>query len=202
MMKKRVLMPLLVASMMVASVVSLNSCKKDQEQQEKASLENVRTSFNDVNAPFVETVYRTDKEGTYKVCPYCGDTLRPNVYQHWHAFGTPPADFDYSLFYGPNVPHPELEPFGVADCLNGLDDACPYSGIAAHDPWMIQFYMEHFGVDSLVADAMTLDRFHGHNISYVIGSNPEQGGSGYHNDWHVGGGVPFWPVFGSGTGPH
>ena len=143
----------------------------------------------------VETINLADKAGAYAVCPYCGDTLRPNTYWHWHAFGPKPDNVPDSLFK-------PGEPFGVADCLAEQAYFCPYSGVAIHDPDLIQFYMDSLGVSYQVADWMTWDRFHGHNISYVIGSNSVQGAGGYHNDFHVGGGVPFWPQFGSGTGPH
>ena len=197
-MKKKVLMPLLVAGMMVASVVSLDSCKKEKEEVKPE--ETPQAYFESIGAPFVETVYRAEGEKyeLYKVCPYYGDTLLPDVLQHWHAFGTPPDDYDWSLLQ--QTPHPEDEPRGVADCLEGAEQFCHYSGVAIHDPDLIQFFMNKYGVSETVADWMTWPRFHGHNISYVIGST-EGNASGYHNDMHVGGGVPFWPVFGSGTGP-
>ena len=203
MMKKKVLIPLLVAGMMVASVVALDSCKKSQDQQdqaEKARYEAVKAGFDRAGAPMVESVYETGKYELYKICPYCHDTLRPNVYFHWHAFGTPPDDYDWSLLN--ETPHPEMEPMGQMDCLTNGENFCPYSGVAAHDPDLIQFYMDSLGVSETVADWMTLARFHGHNISYVIGSTNVNGASGYHNDFHVGGGVPFWPQFGSGSGPN
>lgn len=192
-MKKKVLMPLLVASMMVASVVSLDSCKKEKEEVQPE--QTPKEYFESIGAPFVEEVmYRDNEYELYKVCPYCHDTLFPDVLQHWHAFGTPPEGYDWSLLN--TSPHPEDEPRGVADCLEGAENFCHYSGVAVHNEQLIQFFMNKYGISHQMADWMTLPRFHGHNISYVIGST-EGNASGYHNDMHVGGGVPFWPVFGS-----
>lgn len=201
-MKKRVLMPLLVAGLMVASVMCLDSCKKNQGQQEESSKTNyeaVKAGFERVGAPMVDLVIEAEKVGAYAICPYCLDTLRPNTYQHWHAFGTPPDDYDWSLLDA--TPHPEDEPRGVLDCLAEQSYFCPYSGIAEGDSALMQFYMDTLHVTQEQAYYMTLPRFHGHNISYVLGSNSGNGVNGYHNDFHVGGGVPFWPHFGDPTNP-
>lgn len=198
MMKKSLLLPLLVASLMLASVVALESCKKEQKQQDqsaKANYESVKAGFQQLGVPMVESVHELEKGALYAVCPYCGDTLRPNVYYHWHAFGTVPDNWPDTIEFKPG------EPFGQQDCLAEQSYFCPYSGIAAHDPDLIQFYMDTLHVSYTQADWMTLPRFHGHNVSYVIGGTNVNGGSGYHNDFHVGGGVPFWPQFGDPNNP-
>ena len=173
MMKKKVLIPLLVAGMMVASVVSLDSCKKNQEPSAKAYFENG-------DAPFVEEVISRD-DGAELDCPYCSVPLLPGDV-HWHAFGDPlPGMTGFN----------EGEPFGVADCSNTIGmRACLYSGLLEGNQAVIDYLMDELGVTYNVAYAMTLPRFHGHLIRYNL-FGPDGGAD---NHWHVGGALPWWPL--------
>ena len=188
MMKKRVLMPLLVAGMMVASVVSLDSCKK----QDSASKE----VFTDTETPVTEN--EIFGERTANECPYCHVELHHGD-EHWHYFGTPMEGFDTSQMM--EIDHLEDGSYrfwGVAECMDGLSDqACAYSGTSHNDPAaiaeVINAYQIEFGITLSYdeANALLEPRFHAHRIYYraII-----QGGMA--NAWHVGGGVPGWP------GPH
>lgn len=170
-MKKRVLMPLMMAGMMVASLVALDSCKKTEPQQALPSV------FENGEAPMVEIVVPGDRDMEY-ICPYCNASLPPNTTDHWHAFGTP----------GPGYSGPT--PYAVDYCTSALSgSACYYSGIYEHDENAIAIMMTTYHIDREAAIARLKPRFHGHNLSYLITPpNP-----GQHNTWHVGGGVPFWP---------
>ena len=171
-MKKRVLMPLMVASMMVASLVALDSCKKSEPQQSLPSI------FETGEAPMVDTVIYGNRDLEY-ICPYCNASIPPNTTEHWHAFGTPCSGYS-----GPT-------PYAVDYCTSALSgSACPYSGIYEHDENAIAFMMSTFHIDREAAIARLKPRFHGHNLSYILSSGPN---GGQHNAWHVGGGVPFWP---------
>ena len=171
MMKKRVLMPLLVAGVMMASVVSLNSCQKEQKQS-------IKTYFENEEAPVVETVIRDDRAQAN--CPYCTVPLHPGDV-HWHAFGEPPADCTYEFLPG--------DPQGVSACSEVIGtEACPYSGLLEGDTETIEYLMAH-GYTYYQACAKLEPRFHGHMIVYDVLVN-----GGHLNTWHVGGGVPFWNI--------
>ena len=79
-MKKRLLMPLIVAGMMVASVVMLDACKKSDDAN-KIDMETIT---------MVETpVYRAESDPGIR-CPYCHVYVLENDTTHWHTFGTRP----------------------------------------------------------------------------------------------------------------
>lgn len=206
MMKKRVLMPLLVAGMMVASVMGLDSCKKEQQETSKAV-------FTDTETPVIEHEIIVEREGAAYQCPYCGVELTHGV-EHWHYFGTPssmrppygddPEGFNVGAMMADDQPghEPNYWPsphfWGIAECLDGLSDrACPYSGVLHDDSASIQqvqdAYLHEF--DTVIswdaANALLEERFHAHHIVYRVIVN-----GGMANTWHVGGGVPGWP------GPH
>ena len=200
MMKKRVLMPLLVAGMMVASVVSLDSCKKEQQQTSNAV-------FTDTKTPVIVNEIRDTDPGASYICPYC-DSVLTHGREHWHYFGTPssfkppygddPEGFDVSEMMAQDRPGGVPHFWGVAECLDGLSDrACPYSGVLDSIPAAVQqvqdAYLQEFGIvlswDS--ANALLQPRFHAHRVYYRVIIN-----GGQANTWHVGGGVPGWP------GPH
>ena len=102
-MKKRVLMPLLVAGMMVASVVSLDSCKK-QDQASKAV-------FTDTETPVTEN--EIFGERTTNECPYCHVELHHGD-EHWHYFGTPMEGFDINAMMESDRPGGVPHFWGVA----------------------------------------------------------------------------------------
>ena len=110
MMKKNLFKLLLVGGLVVSSVISLNSCKKNNEANEDLS-----------SLPVVETTLDVDRDyGFY--CPYCGEmVVVPNVQNpedyHWHLFGVRPG-------------HP-VE-FEVTDCERAYNlpegyHICPYA---------------------------------------------------------------------------
>lgn len=174
-MKKRLLMPFLVAGLMVASVAALDSCDKKQE----AAIDPIFTSGE---APLVDIVYSGDRAGV--TCPYCGGHVGPGVSDHWHAFGTPPEG---SIYTGPT-------PWPVDWCSQAgalVDEfTCPYSGNLHDDEDMIAYFMSHFGIDREAAQERLLPRFHAHRIQVEY----DGGNGGSANHWHVGGDVPFWPI--------
>ena len=175
-MKKRLLMPLLVAGLMLASVVCLDSCKKNNEvpkQNWKAVLENAE------NDPLIDEEV-SGKNAEY-VCPYCHVELHHGDV-HYHYFGEVPEGFDVSYL-------PAGEPFGVNECIYGLSaNSCPYSGALEGDEGTIQAIMAELGVSHQVAEWMLLPRFHAHRVTYRVVVD-----GGMTNKWHVGGGVPGWP---------
>ena len=187
MMKKRVLLPLLVAGMMVASVVSLDSCKK-QDQTSKAV-------FTDTETPVIDNEISSERIN-YE-CPYCHEQLHHGD-EHWHYFGTPMEGFDTDAMMESDRPGGVPHFWGVAECIDGLSSqACPYSGTSHNVPEdiqeMIDAYLAEFGITLTYdeANALLEPRFHAHRIYYrAIVSGAEA------NAWHVGGGVPGWP------GPH
>ncbi len=195
MMKKKVLMPLIVAGMMVASVVSLDSCKKEQNQTPKAV-------FTDTESPVIENEISGER-ATYE-CPYCGVELTHGQ-EHWHYFGTPSSmkppygddehGFDVEEMMTEDRPGGYPHFWGVTDCVNGLSaETCPYSGVLYNDPASIQevidAYSHEFGITLSYDEANELlaPRFHAHHIVYRVIIN-----GGMANTWHVGGGVPGWP---------
>lgn len=180
MMKKRVLMPLIVAGMMVASVVSLDSCTKKEEQPTK-------DFFEKLDVPYLteEAVYRED--GAVLDCPYCDVDILPGGF-HWHAFGDAPEGFNTHYF----LPG---DPQGVGDCASTIgSNACPYSGRLEGNAIAIQYYIDH-GVPAELAPYCVLPRFHAHLVTYELMYDPATGDGGEENHWHVGGGVPFWPGY-------
>lgn len=184
MMKKKVLLPLLVAGMMVASVVSLDSCKK-QDQASKAV-------FTDTETPVTENVISSERSN-YE-CPYCHVELHHGD-EHWHYFGTPMEGFDINAMMESDRPDGIPHFWGVAECIDGLsDEACAYSGVSHNNPEaiaeVINAYQIEFGITLSYdeANALLEPRFHAHRIYYRAIIN-----GGMANAWHVGGGVPGWP---------
>lgn len=193
MMKKRILMPLLVAGMMVASVVSLDSCKKEQQTSKEV--------FTDTETPVTVDEIR---DGANYECPYCGGALTHGV-EHWHYFGEPASmkppygtdenGFDVSAMMEVDRPGGVPHFWGVAECLDGLsDDACAYSGVLHDNANAIQQVQEAYQIEFGItlsydeANALLVPRFHAHRIYYRAIIN-----GGMANAWHVGGGVPGWP---------
>ena len=196
-MKKRVLMPLIVAGMMVASVVSLDSCKKEQDQTPKAV-------FTDTETPVIEHEITVEREGATYECPYCGVSLTHGN-EHWHYFGMPSSmkppygDDENGFDVGEMMAEDRIGGFphfwGTSDCLDGLSDlTCPYSGVLYTNEDAIQqvmdAYLTEFGITLSHDEAKELlaPRFHAHHIVYRVIIN-----GGMANSWHVGGGVPGWP---------
>ncbi len=196
-MKKRVLMPLIVAGMMVASVVSLDSCKKEQDQTPKAV-------FTDTETPVIEHEITVEREGATYECPYCGVSLTHGN-EHWHYFGTPtsmkppygddPNGFDVGEMMDDDKPGGVPHFWGYTDCLGGLSaETCPYSGVLYDNENAIQqvmdAYLTEFGITLSHDEAKELlaPRFHAHHIVYRVIINGAMA-----NSWHVGGGVPGWP---------
>ena len=181
-MKKRVLMPLMMAGMMLASLVALDSCKKSEPQQQ------AKISVEEGDAIIVR-----DREGEL-VCPYCNDVISHNEV-HWHYFGTPKPGFDINEMMEGDRPGGNPHFWEVDDCLDGLSDgACLYSGVFHDDPTAIQqvidIYQDEYSqvLTPEEANTLLLPRFHAHRITY----RAFIGGSTTHS-WHVGGGVPGWP---------
>lgn len=195
--KKRVLMPLIVAGMMVASVVSLDSCKKEEGQTSKAV-------FTDTETPVIEHEITDEREGATYECPYCGVSLTHGN-EHWHYFGTPssmkppygddPQGFDVGEMMEEDRPGGIPHFWGYTDCLDGLSaETCPYSGVLYDNEDAIQqvmdAYLSEYGITLSHDEANDLlaPRFHAHHIVYRVIIN-----GGMANTWHVGGGVPGWP---------
>ncbi|MBO7616398.1 MAG: hypothetical protein J6T22_04240 [Bacteroidales bacterium] len=103
MMKKRLLLSVLVASLFITSALSLNSCKK-----------------NDSNAdstPSVVTYVTMDRDDYYFLCPYCEQPVYPigESDDHWHWFG-----------FGSESP--DHYNFDTDDCLSAyVGPFCPYA---------------------------------------------------------------------------
>ena len=175
MMKKKVLMPLLMAGMMVASVMSLDSCNKKEEEP------TVKNYFESGEGFFVDEVVRGDRD-FFADCPYCEVDLAPGDV-HWHAFGEAPAGTTDWYTFLPGDPQP------VYACSGNMGaNACPYSGLLEGDAGAIQYYLD-LGYSYFQACAKLEPRFHGHRVRYALESGGNDGGS---NVFHVGGGVPFW----------
>lgn len=164
-MKKRLLMPILMASVMMASVFCLESCNKKSENTEPKTFYRY---IEDEEMPIVEE-YQIGREIDYthwRTCPYCSTPENPvliyaNDTTHWHTFG-----YDYK--------HNVAGQFEVDECMlaYGPDDmACPYSGVAY----------------DLTHDEGDRPRFHGHRV-FCIRNMPGYDG-GMYNKWHVGGGI-------------
>lgn len=176
-------MPLFVAGVMVASVLSLGSCKKNQQQT-------AESVCNSMDAPIDEVYVEGERDGSYD-CPYCGMHCPPGTEDHWHAFGVdllPPG-----VYTGPTPTYPVWY-----CCEEGLSEyTCPYSGKLYDDPEMIQYIIDYYAEPEHGGLTLTWEeakdrlrpRFHAHKIKYVLFG--ENGGQA--NSWHVGGGVPFWP---------
>lgn len=164
----------MLAGMMLASVLVLDSCKKTQSQQSLPSI------FENGEAPVVDTIIYGDRDTDY-TCPYCGENIPVGTLNHWHAFGEAPETYT-----GP-------APVGTYDdCMvayAGSNKVCPYSGRLYNDESMIAYIMEFYGIDHDAAQDRLRPRFHAHNLTYILFG--EDGGT--NNHWHVGGGVPGWP---------
>lgn len=182
-MKKRVLMPLMMAGMMLASLVAFDSCKKSEPQQQ------AKISVEEGDAIIV-----SDREvGSYE-CPYCHELIYNNGV-HWHYFGTPKEGFDINEMMEEDRPGGIPHFWAVDDCLSGLSAAaCRYSGVLHDEPQAIQLVIDHYQNEYGIvltpeeANSLLLPRFHAHRITYSFIHD-----GGMVNKWHVGGGVPGWP---------
>ena len=163
-MKKKGLLMMLVAGLVITSAIGLSSCKKNQTE-----------SSADAVPTVVTTVF--DRDGSYRECPYCFAHLPAGTTNHYHNFGVDALGNvgEYAVDYCQNTPnHP-------AEC------DCVYSGGLLGDPTTIAAYMAaHPEWSYEDAYNMTLPRFHRHVIEFFLPSN-------FHNDAHVGGGVYYWP---------
>ena len=202
MMKKKVFMPLLVASMMMGIVV-IHSCTKNQDTSIKnISLKALYESMDeDVPKVVDEVTVDRDDVGSYE-CPYC-HVLLYHGDSHWHYFGTPasmrppygddPEGFNVNEMMESDRPGGVPHFWGVSDCLDGLSEgSCPYSGALEGSQTMIQLIINDPEIpiyDSLRASWMLLPRFHAHKVKYRAIVN-----GGQNNTWHTGGGVPGWPT--------
>ena len=125
MMKKKLLLCSLVASLMITSVLVFNSCDKDKE--------------NDEMVPTVDNVIVIDRDEDlplYYICPYCGDTLPPIV--------APYTDYNPShihWFLGPND--------SLQDCtLPNNTNFCRYLQEGRRHRHRIRYFREsHDGYD-------------------------------------------------------
>jgi hypothetical protein len=170
MMKRRLLMPLIVAGMMVASVVMLEACKKDEVSKVEIKPQTQETIV------LTEPVGRADAR-QFTFCPYCFDTVWENVLTHWHTFGVKGDTIgDYPAF---NACAPGI---GTYNPNTGQYIGCKYSG-----DWYNMGPQYHN--DTFVA------RYHGHRIVLITDTEGTGEDEGYANSWHVGGGVPgWWPL--------
>ena len=200
MMKKRVLMPLLVASMLMGFAV-IHSCTKNQDKNLKNISFKALYESLDEDCPYMRNEMNGDRDATIP-CPYC-HVLVHSGDSHWHYFGEPlsmkppygddPEGFDPSEMMDIDLPggHPHF--YAVDACIDGLfnGSACPYSGVLMGDQDMIQAIIDDPEIpinDSLRASWMLLPRFHAHKLKYKAVVN-----GGMNNTWHTGGGVPGWP---------
>ena len=174
MMKKKVLMPLLVASMMVASAVMLDACKKSDET--KLEIKPLTKADITLTKP-AGSVVRENDTLEYTFCPYCFDTVWANVLTHWHTFGVKGDTIgDYPAF------NACASGIGTYNPNTGQYMGCKYSG-----DWYNMG--PQFHNDKYVA------RYHGHRILLITDPDATGEEEGYANAWHVGGGVPgWWPV--------
>ena len=206
MMKKRVLMPLLVASMLMGFAV-IHSCTKNQDKNLKNISFKALYESLDEDCPYMRNEMSGDRDASIP-CPYCSVLIHSGD-SHWHYFGEPasmkpPYGDDEEKGFDPSEmmpvdlpigedgqPHPHF--YAVDACLDGLfnGSACPYSGVLKDDPETIQSIIDDPDIpinDPLKASWMLLPRFHAHKIKYRAVVN-----GGMNNTWHTGGGVPGWP---------
>ncbi len=183
MMKKRVLMPLLVASMLMGFAV-IHSCTKNQDKNLKNISFKALYESLDEDCPYMRNEMNGDRDASIP-CPYCSVLIHSGD-SHWHYFGEPasmkpPYGDDEEKGFDPSEmmpvdlpigedgqPHPHF--YAVDACLDGLFNG----SIPINDP--------------LKASWMLLPRFHAHKIKYRAVVN-----GGMNNTWHTGGGVPGWP---------
>lgn len=170
-MKKKVLMPLFVAGLMMASVVMLDACKKND-----GSKVEIKPVENDIVLT-VPAGRDGETELEYTFCPYCYDTVWANVLDHWHTFGIKGDTIgEYPSFNACAVG------IGTYNPNTGQYMGCKYSG-----DWYNMGPQYHN--DKYVA------RYHGHRIILITDEEATGEDEGYANAWHVGGGVPgWWPV--------
>ncbi len=201
-MKKRVLMPLLVASLLMGLAV-IHSCTKNQDKDLKTISYKAFFESMDDDCPLMRSEI-SDNRNQYE-CPYCHVELHHND-THWHYFGEPASmkppygtdehGFDPGEMMEMDRPLDVPHFWAVDACEDGLSQgSCPYSGVSYDDPIaiqeMIDVYQIEFGVELTYAQAKELlaPRFHAHKIVYRAIVN-----GGMNNAWHVGGGVPGWPA--------
>ena len=201
MMKKRVLMPLLVAGVMMGIVV-IHSCTKVQDQSLKTISFKALYESLDEDCPYIRSELNGDRDATVP-CPYCSVLIHSGD-SHWHYFGQPasmkppygddPEGFNPAEMMEMDRPDGHLHFYAVDACLQGLfnGSSCPYSGVLEGDQEMIQAIINDTTIpinDSLKASWMLLPRFHAHKVKYRAVVN-----GGMNNTWHTGGGVPGWPA--------
>ncbi len=199
-MKKRVLMPLLMASLLMG-LAMIHSCTKNQDKDLKTISYKAFFESMDDDCPLMRNVISSDR-AQYD-CPYCHVQLHHND-THWHYFGIPrgikppygddPRGFDVNEMMAMDIidGHPRF--WAVDACEDGLSEgSCPYSGVLYNDDESIQevmyAYHHELGIDLTYEQAKELlaPRFHAHKIVYRAIVN-----GGMANEWHVGGGVPGW----------
>ena len=201
MMKKRVLMPLLVASMLMGFAV-IHSCTKNQDKDLKTISYKAFFESMDDDCPLMSDEISGDR--TIYQCPYCSVQLHHND-THWHYFGMPssmkppygddPNGFDVNEMMEIDRPGGVPRFWLVDACEDGLSQgSCPYSGVSYDDPAaiqeMIDAYLDEFGmvISWEYAKELLAPRFHAHRVTYHAIVN-----GGMDNHFHVGGGVPGWP---------
>ena len=189
MMKKRVLMPLLVASVLMGIVV-IHSCTKNQDKNLKNISYKALYESMDEDCPQMRSEVADDR-GTFE-CPYCHVLLHSGD-SHWHYFGDPIPDFDVNEMMEMDRPGGVPHFWAVDACLDGLSyGTCYYSGVLHDDPAEIQDILDDPELnitDPVVANWLLLPRFHAHKIKYRGHVD-----AGVNNTWHTGGGVPGWPT--------
>ena len=201
MMKKRVLMPLLMASLLMGLAV-IHSCTKNQDKDLKTISYKAFFESIDDDCPLMSGEI-SDFRAQYE-CPYCHVQLHHND-THWHYFGEPASmkppygtdehGFDPGEMMEMDIIGGNPRFWAVDACEDGLSQgSCPYSGVLYDDPSaiqeMIDVYYEEFGmvISYEYAKELLAPRFHAHKIVYRTIVD-----GGMLNKWHVGGGVPGWP---------
>ena len=173
-MKRRLLMPLLIAGLMITTALCVSSCNKAENNADL-----------NVSVPMVETpIFNEGDEGAFMVCPYCEAHLPPGTTNHIHLFG--PGG---TMPVGP-APQDHLYPVdwcnsGYQPDEHGNVQVCPYSGELQGNETMITYLMNRYGYTREQAIIMLLPRFHRHRLVYdLYGAD-----GGTANKWHVGGGT-------------
>ena len=159
-MKRRLLMPLIVAGLMITMALSFSSCKKTENKTDIDSI------------PTVETPIYGDRVDPvpYMTCPYCNRHIPAGTYEHIHYFapeGTIPSSPEPPMNWIYPVNHCNE---GFTPDASGNIQVCPYSGELQ---------------DMFPGNPMFLPRFHRHNLVYIL-FGPDGGQA---NHWHVGGGT-------------
>lgn len=114
MMKKRLLLSILVASMFITSAVSLSSCKKESNKTD--------------SVPTVVSYVPVDRDHDYThwyQCPYCPAVLYPLIAGTFDPDNLLEGEYHEHVF----SPHPEPGELYVDKCLDGdlPGNYCPYA---------------------------------------------------------------------------